>query len=152
MAVILNRFQKKIFSIVSKNEAIRRDFYFTGGTALSECYLHHRESVDLDFFSERPFGKKLVDDIVSSLQASGIRISPVHKIHDRYTFDALEDGGMVCKLDFCHYDFPRLEKPRKKFMGISVDSLRDILTNKWCTVFDRNEAKDVLDIACLAKK
>ena len=26
------------------------DFYLTGGTALSRCYLNHRYSDDLDFF------------------------------------------------------------------------------------------------------
>lgn len=152
MAVILNTLQEKIFAIIAKNETIRCDFYFTGGTALSECYLHHRESVDLDFFSERPFHRKLVDDIVTSLQVSGIQVSQVYKIHDRYTFDAIGDDGTVCKLDFCHYDFPRLEKTGKKFMDIEIDSIQDILTNKWCTIFDRNEPKDILDIACLTKK
>lgn len=152
MAIILNNFQKKIFSIIAKNTIIQRDFYFTGGTALSECYLHHRESVDLDFFSQFPFNRKIVDEIVSSLQESGIKISSIHKIHDRYTFDAIGDNGMVCKLDFCHYNFPRLEKSQKAFDSIVVDSIRDILTNKWCTLFERNEAKDILDIACLVKK
>lgn len=30
-------------------------FYFSGGTALSEFYLRHRFSEDLDFFSEEEF-------------------------------------------------------------------------------------------------
>ena len=32
-------------------------FYFTGGTALSYIYLHHRQSEDLDFFTEKNFNK-----------------------------------------------------------------------------------------------
>jgi len=93
-----------------------------------------------------------VDDIVASLHTSGIQTSQVYKIHDRYTFDAIGDDSTVCKLDFCHYGFLRLERTGKKFMGIEIDSIRDILTNKWCTIFDRNEPKDILDIACLTRK
>lgn len=47
--------QKLIFDEFSKNKSLRKQFYFTGGTALSAFYLHHRESEDLDFFSERDF-------------------------------------------------------------------------------------------------
>ena len=36
-------------------------------------------------------------------------------------------------------------------MGVPVDSLRDIWANKWAALFDRNEPKDVLDIACLVR-
>ena len=31
-------------------ESLELDFYLTGGTALSRCYLNHRYSDDLDFF------------------------------------------------------------------------------------------------------
>lgn len=44
--------QRIIFDEFSKNSKLRKQFYFTGGTALSAIYLHHRESEDLDFFSE----------------------------------------------------------------------------------------------------
>ena len=36
-------------------------------------------------------------------------------------------------------------------MGIEVDSLYDIWINKWCTLFDRNEGKDTLDIVSMVK-
>jgi len=88
MSVILNTLQEKIFKIVASNPEIHKNFYFTGGTALSECYLQHRESVDLDFFCENAFPRKLVEDIQTSLQKSGIQTSQIYKIHSRYTFDA----------------------------------------------------------------
>ena len=52
---ILNKEQKIIFSEVKKSKFLTENFYFSGGTALSEVYLQHRESVDLDFFSEHEY-------------------------------------------------------------------------------------------------
>ena len=39
--------QDKILDVI---EQLKLDFYLTGGTALSRCYLQHRYSDDLDFF------------------------------------------------------------------------------------------------------
>ena len=51
----LNKEQKSILDGLKENQLIRSNFYFTGGTALSEFYLQHRYSEDLDFFSENIF-------------------------------------------------------------------------------------------------
>jgi len=47
---ILNNRQSLILEEFQKSDFLTSKFYFTGGTALSEVYLKHRESVDLDFF------------------------------------------------------------------------------------------------------
>ena len=44
---IINRFIRENY--------LRDNFYFTGGTALSSCYLQHRYSDDLDFFTSGTF-------------------------------------------------------------------------------------------------
>lgn len=41
-------------------------FYLSGGTALSLYYFHHRESLDLDFFTPR-FNKIAIKNIVEEL-------------------------------------------------------------------------------------
>ena len=51
--------QKKIFTLFSKSK-LSKHFYFTGGTALSVCYLHHRQSDDLDFFTSEKLDDKLI--------------------------------------------------------------------------------------------
>ena len=33
------------------SDSLSSDFYLTGGTALARFYFHHRESVDLDLFT-----------------------------------------------------------------------------------------------------
>ena len=55
----INPEQRNILINLFKNETIRRDFFLTGGTALSVFYLHHRVSNDLDIFTinEPKFGE-----------------------------------------------------------------------------------------------
>jgi len=43
--------QKKFLAAILKDPLIRDTFYLTGGTALSACYLNHRQSEDIDLFS-----------------------------------------------------------------------------------------------------
>src|SRR5258708_17660707 len=50
---VLTRFQLNVLKVLSR-EPLLKDFYLTGGTALSAFYLHHRLSEDLDFFTEVP--------------------------------------------------------------------------------------------------
>lgn len=42
---------------------LKKTFYWTGGTLLSYYYLHHRKSLDLDFFTQSPFS---LDDIAAN--------------------------------------------------------------------------------------
>lgn len=58
--------QKKFLSFFSKETSLVKFFYFTGGTCLSECYLNHRYSEDLDFFSEKEFNQKDISIFLQS--------------------------------------------------------------------------------------
>lgn len=50
---ILTPHQKQIVDQIEESQFIASNFYFTGGTVLSEVFLKHRFSEDLDFFSEK---------------------------------------------------------------------------------------------------
>ncbi|MBU2577550.1 nucleotidyl transferase AbiEii/AbiGii toxin family protein [Patescibacteria group bacterium] len=52
MKSILTPFQKSIFEALCRDKFIIQNFRFAGGTALSEFYLKHRYSEDLDFFTD----------------------------------------------------------------------------------------------------
>lgn len=54
------REQKIILDEVKQSDFLKSHFYFTGGTALSAAYLHHRYSDDLDFFSEKQFDNQTI--------------------------------------------------------------------------------------------
>lgn len=55
---LLSNNQKVFLEFINKEKFINQLFYLTGGTALSEFYLKHRYSEDLDFFSEKEFNPK----------------------------------------------------------------------------------------------
>jgi len=50
---IFTPIQKRFLETVIKEPYILKNYYFTGGTALSEFYLKHRISRDIDLFSEK---------------------------------------------------------------------------------------------------
>ena len=52
--------QSQILEILSKEPYFPQTFYITGGTALSAFYYHHRESEDIDLFTQKPFDQARV--------------------------------------------------------------------------------------------
>lgn len=50
---ILTPKQSQFLELTSKDKQITSRFYLTGGTALSEFYLKHRLSYDIDLFTEK---------------------------------------------------------------------------------------------------
>lgn len=51
--------QKLFLNFVNGEKLIYDFFYLTEGTALSEFYLHHRYSEDLDFFLKKNLKQKI---------------------------------------------------------------------------------------------
>lgn len=145
--------QKQFLGVVQKEEYILKNFYLTGGTALSSWYLHHRESYDLDFFSERPFdGNLLIQWIKNKKPQIG---------YDSVRFD--EDWGFLTvfidfyprkeslHVDFHHYRAPRLKKGIV-WNGLTIDSLWDIAVNKTATLAERPRARDYVDLYAIIQK
>lgn len=56
---ILNAIQKQVLNQIKKSAFLRNNFYFTGGTVLSEFYLQDSYYDDLDFFSLTKMIKKV---------------------------------------------------------------------------------------------
>ena len=50
---ILSPLQKRFLDLVVAEPTLVRDYYWTGGTVLSEFYLQHRDSEDIDLFTEK---------------------------------------------------------------------------------------------------
>ena len=123
---------------------LAKTFYWTGGTALAFFYLNHRESYDLDFFTDKPFTYNAVKPFAENLSHK-LRLKKLseRKVNDRWEF-ILKNGGTV-RFEFVHYNFPAL-KSRRKWRGIFVDSLKDMAANKTMAMIDRKEPKDALDV------
>lgn len=145
----LNHTQSLVFELL-KQSPLQDRFYWTGGTLLSEKYLHHRESYDIDLVSEKPFRYQDISPLLQALQKQA-RLNKIEekKIFDRFEF-FLHNRDEV-RLEFAHYDHPALKK-RQRWNGILVDSLEDLAANKTMALVDRREPKDVIDVYFLIHK
>ena len=116
-------------------------FYLSGGTALS-LQLGHRESEDLDFFSEQPFQLQEVEQQISHLGT----LSQTELA--KGTVNTFLNG---VKLQFLAYPYPIIG-PLIQWQGIQISSVIDIACTKLQTVAMRGYKKDFIDIYFLLKK
>lgn len=143
--------QQHFFDTITQSEIFPKTFYFTGGTALSAVYLHHRKSEDLDFFSETDFDDEPLLKIMSDISSSMQTIPRFTIKYNSRIFELVKGNELVIKIDFVYQPFKRLENgPTLK--GFPVDSLLDIATNKLLTINQRTEVKDFVDLFFLLKK
>ena len=114
---------------------IVQGFYLTGGTALS-LQLGHRESQDLDFFSQKDFQPE-------ELQRELEKLGNLGSVE-------LSLGTLNCfldevKLQFLHYPYPLLEE-KITWENVQISSKLDIACTKLITVSARGSKKDFIDI------
>lgn len=145
----LTHLQDKTLKAFAKS-SLAKYFYWTGGTALSVFYFQHRQSKDLDFFSDKSFGYIDIIGFIQELKKQ-LKLTKIEekKIFDRYEF-LLTDKDKL-RLEFVYFGHRQL-RPRKKWQGLTIDSLEDIAANKVMALFDRIDPKDLVDIYFLLKK
>jgi len=143
----LYAFQDEIMKIIQSQEV---DFYLTGGTALSRCYLNHRYSDDLDFFiNQAPDFKKQAQRVVTAIRHDNIEIEIGTASESFIRITVLKDQfhliiDFVNDLEFHYGGFEAADFFTK------IDSWRNILSNKLSAV-SRLEPKDVADTLFIAK-
>jgi hypothetical protein len=123
-------------------------FVLYGGTAVA-LHLGHRESVDFDFFSNRPFQP---DELLASYAfLSGAEI--LESQPNTLTALATDTSGSRVKLSFFGgLRFGRLAPPRRSpSVPLLVASLDDLLAHKLKTVLQRVEPKDYVDVDALLR-
>lgn len=111
---ILSQNQKRFLEFVIKEPYILRNYYWTGGTVLAEFYLHHRESYDIDLFTEErevhlPSISKFVGIVRRKLGAESIshrRFLGLHTFVFKFSKEEL-------KIDFNYYPFARINKGKE---------------------------------------
>lgn len=148
--VIFTPLQKIILDEFSKNNLLRNNYYFGGGTALSVFYLHHRYSEDLDFFSAKPLNKEFLIEFINGL-AKKLNISVKMTKKETVLLFELQQKKEILKVDFLHFPYQQIEKGRI-FKGIVIDSAKDIGANKLMTINLRQEVKDYVDLYFLLKE
>ena len=135
-----------------------RSFYLTGGTALSDFYLHHRLSFDLDLFSPLR-SKKVNPSIVSemsertadALKASGMNVKWLQN-HQQCGEMIVAKKEQQTRVTLAFDTAPLLKPARKKYMNVAVASFEDAASSKLCALLERLEHRDILDVYFILKK
>jgi hypothetical protein len=121
-----------------------------GGTGLAAYYLYHRESEDLDFFSDPGLNAPAFGEAVKDVAAGeGIRLDPFGgQSLGMVTYIARnpDEPGQGVKLQFAVQSPFRLEPLESTAEGIRVSSFRDICAGKLHAVCDRLAHRDFYDL------
>lgn len=147
------------------------NYYLAGGTALSLFYFKHRQSFDLDFFTQR-FFRKSIENIIVKISNSlkfKIVLAGEQMAKDKaklLVYYVYGGKGVSLKMDFVEDIYP-LIKSCNNVNGISVLSIEDIYLRKIytaCGVFSaedksgkriflggRQDAKDFFDLFFLSQ-
>lgn len=123
------------------------DFYLTGGTALARFYFHHRESVDLDLFTQNQdidFAavNLLVEKIGLAMGFKTVKQVVVNTFL-QYIFEDVSGEGL--KVDVVK-DIPVHFGEFKQEGKVRIDSLANIGSNKVLAIFGRTDHKDFIDL------
>jgi len=140
--------QREVLIRLAANPVIEEHFFLTGGSALSVFYLHHRVSEDLDLFS--------VNKVELSPISFWIRTEwPYQHTIIRSSPQFLSLLVQEVKVEFVIDPLSEITK-RERFSlesdhSIMVDTIKNITSNKLCTLVSRIEPKDFVDFYFLFK-
>ena len=145
MSTGLDRLQRDLLEAFFARE---QRFFLTGGAALVGFYLHHRQTLDLDLFTTEDHledGEAALFDAARELGATVERLRTstsfrrflVGRGNESVVVDIVRD--LAPKID--------IEKPVRD--GIRIDSPREIMANKLCTLLSRGELRDLVDVMAL---
>src|SRR3990167_11448985 len=120
-------------------------FFLTGGTALTEYYLRHRKSEDLDLFT---LDQKLKFDFVNAEVlkiARNLDFKIINQVSTGAYLQFIFKGDReILKVDLVK-DVPVQFGKIRNVGGVFVDSIENIAVNKLLAIFGRTDAKDFVD-------
>lgn len=143
--------QQAFLAFFTSQKSLFQQFYLSGGTCLTEYYLHHRYSEDLDFFSEREFSPEDITTLL--LQSKKLLGSPkieYQQSFNRNMYQLIYGKKDVLKVEFTYYPFKRIEKMEKQ--QLQIDSIVDIAVNKLFTIYQNPRGRDYFDLYFIFQK
>lgn len=136
-----------------KETPLAQRFYLGGGTALSEYYLQHRLSKDLDFFTQEEIEikdlQKFIHLLANKTEAKKIEFQQGFALNTFFLTGKNEK--IKQKIDFGQYPFASIIPPQKR-EGILVESLYDIAVDKTQTIITRPRLRDFIDLYFIFQK
>ncbi|MEP7145598.1 MAG: nucleotidyl transferase AbiEii/AbiGii toxin family protein [bacterium] len=138
---VLHPEQLRLLNRLSEIKEISEAFYLAGGTALA-MQLGHRESVDLDFFSEIKFNPQKYERII--IKDFGGTVSSISD-------DTINGEINNIFISFFFYPY-KLLKDFQKYLNINLASIEDLACMKCKAISQRNTKRDFYDIFEILKK
>jgi predicted nucleotidyltransferase component of viral defense system len=126
-------------------------FFLTGGAALAGFYLKHRETTDLDLFTESAEalerGFHALAAAADSLGAIVMRrqLSPGF---ERYV---VTRGDQSVVVDLVWDRAPQMISEKRRVGVVRIDPIEEILANKLTTALSRGEERDLVDLFLLER-
>ncbi len=144
---ILTPHQKAVLERIASEPYFTDRYYLAGGTALAEFYLHHRDSEDLDFFTEKNEVNPLIIAEFIERNAADLSITSVEtkRVYGLFSFFLHFNDRTFLKVDFNYYPFPLIEKGAR-FGNLEVESIYDIAVDKVHTIVLKPRARDYIDL------
>ena len=145
----LSALQARVLHVLA---GLRPRWTLTGGGALVGMYTKHRDTRDLDLFWHG--AKELGDlprEVVGLLQSDGFVVESVQSAPAFHRYRVLKGEESVL-VDLVADPGPTLDEPREFVIegaAILVDTEREILVNKLCTLLARSELRDLVDVRTL---
>lgn len=142
---LLTQIQREFLAVFSRLPDQAR-FYLTGGTALSEFYLGHRLSFDIDLFtSDQELILPISYQIEESCASSDLSIAVIRRFASYVEF-VISRGEESLKVDLA-LDSPfRFFPPIESEMGVLVNDLQDLQVDKLLAYYGRAEPRDAVDL------
>ncbi|HKY52947.1 MAG TPA: nucleotidyl transferase AbiEii/AbiGii toxin family protein [Anaerolineales bacterium] len=147
LTLLQKEFMEILASLPDKDQ-----FYLAGGTALSEYYLGHRLSFDLDYFTgTENLILPLSYQIESACQKMGVSLKVVRRFS---TFVELlvEKDNESLKVDLALDSPYRFESPLLSSEGIYINDYTDLRADKLLAYFGRAEPRDAVDLYFILQK
>lgn len=127
--------------------SLGKEFFLTGGTALSAFYLAHRDSKDFDLFTQNSLELIKIKSILEEISSKTGSTLSVKVRSQNYCEMYLENKkeNWIQRIDFVH-EIPIHFGKFLKARSVIVDSLENIASNKIGAIFGRVEPKDYIDL------
>lgn len=125
-------------------------YFLTGGAVLAGWELAHRTTDDLDLFTTLPDAMVPGEQALRRAAAElGGSVSAVTTSPDFRRF-VVRVGEAALKVDLVHdYTVQHYEKVARD--GVITDTAAEIFVNKLCTLVERSEIRDLVDVMLLER-
>ena len=145
MSTGLDRLQRDLLEAFFARE---QRFFLTGGAALVGFYLHHRQTLDLYLFTTEDHledGEAALFDAARELGATVERL----RTSTSFRRFLVSRGDESVVADIVRDLAPQIDTEKPVRDGIRIDSPREIMANKLCTLLSRGELRDLVDVMAL---